>query len=194
MSHLYTFLLAYLLGSIPFGLIVTKLIGKGDIRKQGSGNIGATNVTRSAGKLWGITTFLLDGLKGALAIFLAHILISDLDYQIISLAAGGAVIGHIFPIWLKFKGGKGVATSLAVIAVLNWHIALASGLIWLLFFYTKRIVSVASIAAMLCSGAYSAMIMDKYFIVINLLAFIVILKHSTNIRKLIKGEELAFKK
>src|ERR1700712_1161369 len=122
-----TFLTGYLLGSIPFGLIVTKLAGSGDIRAVGSGNIGATNVLRTGRKGLAAATLLGDMLKGAAAVLLMR-KIGGIDP---ALAAGfAALIGHVFPVWLQFKGGKGVATYIGVLVAVSWPVAIAFGLIW----------------------------------------------------------------
>jgi glycerol-3-phosphate acyltransferase PlsY len=137
--------LSYLLGSIPFGLLLTRAAGLGDIRAIGSGNIGATNVMRTGNKKLGIATLLLDALKGALPVILARMY--GVEADMLYLVALAAVIGHVFPVWLKFKGGKGVATAFGVLFGLIPGIGIIAGLIWLVEFKITKFVSVASIGA-----------------------------------------------
>src|SRR5487761_2275408 len=137
--------LGYLLGAIPFGLLLTRIAGLGDIRGIGSGNIGATNVLRTGRKGLAAATLLLDGLKGAAAVLIARTLLHDQD---IALFAGlAAVLGHLFPLWLGFKGGKGVATGLGVLIAAAWPIGLAACAVWLLVAATARLSSLAALAA-----------------------------------------------
>ena len=135
----------YLLGSIPFGLVLTKLAGKGDIREIGSGNIGATNVLRTGSKGLAAATLLLDALKGAVAVLVAQRLWPDA----VSFAAAGALIGHLYPAWLRFKGGKGVATMLGILVPLFWQAALVYALLWVGLLLIIRISSVAGMTVFL---------------------------------------------
>ena len=138
-------LLGYLLGSIPFGLLLTRISGLGDIRGIGSGNIGATNVLRTGRKGLAAATLVLDGLKGAAAVLIARALLYDQDTAL--LAGLAAVLGHLFPIWLRFKGGKGVATGLGVLVAAAWPIGVAACAVWLLVAGLARVSSLASLAA-----------------------------------------------
>ena len=134
---------AYLLGSIPFGLVITRFSGAGDIRQIGSGNIGATNVLRTGRKGLAAATLLLDMAKGAAAVCIARMLGDDLTM----IGAAGAFLGHLFPVWLGFKGGKGVATLLGIVLAIAWPLGLISALVWLGSFLLTRISSVGGIAA-----------------------------------------------
>jgi len=191
-THLFaTFALSYFLGSIPFGLILTRLAGLGDIRNVGSGNIGATNVMRTGRKGLGVLTLLLDGGKGTAAVLLIRYTYSD---NLALLAGFSAVIGHIFPIWLNFKGGKGVATTVGVFFGLHWLLGLSVCVIWLLAFAFMRISSLASmlsigyspIAAYLISG-------DVVALLCLILAALVLFTHRRNIERLLEGTEYNFK-
>ena len=178
--------IGYLLGSIPFGLILTQFGGKGDIRAIGSGNIGATNVLRTGSKGLAAATLVLDAAKGAAAVLLAQRFWPDG----VQFAAAGAMIGHLYPVWLKFKGGKGVATLLGVIAPLMPIGAVVYALIWLGLLLTVRISSVASIIAA-ASAPLSAAVLDRDEIFPLLLGFtlLVIWKHRANIQRLFAGTE-----
>src|SRR5688572_28009097 len=128
LPHVIAALLGYLLGSIPFGLLLTKLAGLGDIRSIGSGNIGATNVLRTGRKDLALATLLLDGGKGAVAVLIARLASEDLTV----IAGGAAILGHQFPVWLKFKGGKGVATKFGTLIAVNWMVGLGACIVWLI--------------------------------------------------------------
>jgi glycerol-3-phosphate acyltransferase PlsY len=181
-------IIAYLFGSIPFGLVLTKLAGLGDIRKIGSGNIGATNVLRTGNKKLAIATLLLDGLKGALLIPAAHYF--DMA-DIAPLVGLLAVLGHVFPVWLKFQGGKGVATTVAVILALNWVLGLAIIIIWILTFLITRISSLSAICAVTggSAAAYYLHGNNLFTICIILLSLLVVIRHHKNIQRLIAGIE-----
>src|SRR5215470_15277351 len=144
-------ILGYLLGSIPFGLLLTRLAGLGDIRKIGSGNIGATNVLRTGNKGLALATLLLDGGKGAVAVLIARAVQPDLAV----IAGAGAFIGHLFPIWLKFKGGKGVATALGTLLALNWEVGVLCCLTWLLVAVVFRCSSLSALLAIALSPVYA---------------------------------------
>jgi glycerol-3-phosphate acyltransferase PlsY len=200
-SILFLLLLAYLLGSIPFGLLISRSRGV-DIRAQGSGNIGATNVFRVIGKSWGILCFVLDFLKGLLAAGLFSFwLLSEaarLENPYLPLLAGAAaILGHNFPVWLKFRGGKGIATSAGVItAVAPWCMA-AALLTWAACMFLSRIVSLSSILAALAVGISSWILYaDQPLLagILTALSAIAILKHKSNIQRLLKGEEHRFGK
>ena len=178
--------LGYLLGSIPFGLILTRLGGKGDIRAVGSGNIGATNVLRTGSKGLAAATLILDALKGTAAVLLAQRFWPDS----VQFAAAGAMIGHLYPVWLKFQGGKGSATLFGVIAPLMWQGALVYALVWLGLLLILRIASVASIAAAASAPLSAALVgKDEIFPLMLGFALLVIWKHRANIQRLIAGTE-----
>ena len=180
------FLIGYALGAIPFGLLLTRLTGKGDLRAIGSGNIGATNVLRTGSKGLAAATLLLDVLKGAAAILIARWCCEGYDH----VAAAGALIGHLYPIWLKFRGGKGVATFLGIlIPMLPVAAAVYAG-VWVLLLLTIRISSVAGIAAAV-SAPISAMVLGDEHLFPMLLGFalLVVWKHRTNIARLKAGTE-----
>jgi len=176
----------YLLGSIPFGLLLTRWTGKGDIREIGSGNIGATNVLRTGSKGLAAATLLLDAAKGAGAVLLAQQLWPDA----VNFAAAGALIGHLYPAWLRFKGGKGVATMLGILVPLFWQAALVYVVIWVGLLLILRISSVAGMTAA-ASAPVTAAILNEQALFPMLLGFavLVIWKHRENIRRLAKGEE-----
>lgn len=185
-------ILSYLLGSIPFGLIVGKIAKIGDIRTKGSGNIGATNVVRIGGKKLGALVFLLDAFKGAIPVIIAK---EFLTWEIALISAGFAVIGHIFPVWLKFKGGKGVATTLAVYTALLWQMGVALMIVWIITFITTKYSSLSSIFAMIIAPLV-AFYFDKdglEFLAL-IISIIVIARHYSNIKRLFSGEEGGFKK
>jgi acyl phosphate:glycerol-3-phosphate acyltransferase len=179
-------LLAYLVGSIPFGLVLTRLAGLGDIRKVGSGNIGATNVLRTGNKPLALAVLLLDGGKGAVAVILAWRFGPDMAV----FAAFGVVLGHCFPIWLRFKGGKGVATTLGVMLALDPLVGVAACAAWLVAAALLRISSLAALLAMV-AAPLAAHVLDAPQVrdVAAVIAVLVILRHHANIRRLLKGEE-----
>jgi acyl phosphate:glycerol-3-phosphate acyltransferase len=181
------FLLGYLLGSIPFGLVLTRLAGLGDIRRIGSGNIGATNVLRTGNKTLAAATLLLDGLKGAVAVLLA-VQFGPGDAL---LAAGiGAVLGHAFPLWLSFKGGKTVATSYGVLIAAAWPVGLCAGAVWLIMAGLSRISSLAALVSFALAPVFAALLADATVVKLALaIAVVVFVRHHTNIRRLIAGIE-----
>ena len=179
--------LAYLLGSVPFGLVVTKAAGLDDIRKMGSGSIGATNVLRTGRKGLAAATLLLDGGKGTAAALLGFYF-GGPDMAVI--AAGFAVLGHVFPAWLKFKGGKGVATALGILLGLSPPAGLAACVTWLAVAALTRYSSVASLAALAASPFYAWYLGAPQQGQLMALVFVLSLwTHRTNIRRLLKGEE-----
>ena len=179
--------LGYLLGSIPFGLFFTFLSGAGDVRKIGSGNIGATNVLRTGKKWAAAATLLCDGAKGAAAVLLARYFIF---YDMEALAGLGAVLGHMFPIWLRFKGGKGVATFLGVCLGLYWPVGLAVAATWLGAALVWRISSLSALIAISLSSAYFLLFhQEGYAVLALLLSVLIIVMHRDNIRRLLSGEE-----
>jgi len=180
-------LLAYLLGSIPFGLLLTRLAGLGDIRKIGSGNIGATNVLRTGRKGLAALTVLLDFGKGLAAVLLAASFGPDMAI----FAAFGVVLGHMFPVWLGFKGGKAVATAGGVLLALNWQIGVAALLAWLVVAVVFRYSSLAAIAACVVAPAWTYWLTKRIDLteIVGLIALLVILRHRANIARLLRGEE-----
>jgi acyl phosphate:glycerol-3-phosphate acyltransferase len=184
------FTIAYLLGSIPFGLILTKIFLKADIRQIGSGNIGATNVMRSGKKGLAIATLLLDAGKGALAVWFAGYVYNH-DASII--AGLFAVVGHIFPVWLRYKGGKGVATTLGVFFAINWAFALVVCGIWIGAFLVCRISSLSAIMA-ICYSPVAAYLLDNYLTALLCLSLagLIIFSHRSNIERLLTGSEHKF--
>ena len=179
-------IIGYALGSIPFGLLLTRLFGKGDIRAIGSGNIGATNVLRTGSKGLAAATLILDALKGAAAVLLAQRFWPDG----VQFAAAGAMIGHLYPVWLKFKGGKGVATLLGVIAPLMPLGAAIYALVWLGLLLTVRISSVAGLVAAATAPLCAALLgKDEFFPLMLGFALLVIWKHRPNIQRLFAGTE-----
>ncbi|WP_425229019.1 glycerol-3-phosphate 1-O-acyltransferase PlsY [Sphingomonas sp.] len=179
-------LFGYLLGSIPFGVLLTRWGGAGDLRRIGSGNIGATNVLRTGRKELAAATLILDALKGAAAVLIvAHV--SPLDAP---LAAAGAFIGHCYPVWLRFNGGKGVATMLGIALALHWPVGLVYAAVWLLLLGMLRISSLAGMVAAL-SAPVSAALFNRFDLVLMFLALALILvwKHGANIDRLLAGTE-----
>ncbi len=180
-------IIGYLCGSIPFGLLLARWAGLGDVREVGSGNIGATNVLRMGNKKIAAATLLLDGLKGYLPVLAAAL--AGAPHGMV--AAGlGALLGHVFPIWLKFKGGKGVATGLGVIFGWSWILGLVFCTVWLTGFFLTRISSVGALAAMLAAaiGAYVLQLPIGYW-PFMVLAAVVWVMHRANIQRMLKGEE-----
>ena len=179
-------LFGYLLGSIPFGLVLTRLAGLGDIRAIGSGSIGATNVLRTGRKGLAAATVLLDGGKGAIAVLLA-----GLWGQEAGLIAGfGAMFGHCFPVWLGFRGGKGVATALGTLIVAAWPVGLLACLTWLVVAALLRYSSVASLTALALAPAYAWWLAEPaHAWLAAAIVPLVVLRHHENIRRLLRGEE-----
>jgi glycerol-3-phosphate acyltransferase PlsY len=186
---LLAILLGYGLGSIPFGLVLTRLAGLGDVRNIGSGNIGATNVLRTGRKGLAAATLILDALKGAAAVLLAGLLWPDMP-QLEPLAGLFAFLGHLFPVWLKFRGGKGVATLIGVVAALQWQAAIAVALVWIVTFALTRYSSVGGMVAAVAAPV-AAFLLGRPDLAILFagLALLVLWKHRANIGRLLKGTE-----
>ena len=180
-------LFGYLLGSIPFGLVLTRMAGKGDLRKIGSGNIGATNVLRTGSKPLAALTLILDCLKATAAVVLAQRLIG---METGAAAGAGAFVGHLYPVWLKFRGGKGVATLLGVLFPLLPIVAIVYVVVWILLLLTLRISSVAGIAAAVSAPVMAAILNDQTLFPMLLgFALLVLWKHRENILRLKAGTE-----
>ena len=181
---------SYILGSIPFGLIITKVFLNKDIRKVGSGNIGTTNVLRTGRKSLAIITLLLDALKGYASVIVSLIYFNDLVF----LSALICLIGHIFPIWINFKGGKGVAVYLGIIMALSFPLAIMFGASWILVALIFKYSSLSSIIGVLTVLAYSIILNDyslSFYLFINFI--IILFTHRENIRKLKNSEETKIK-
>jgi acyl phosphate:glycerol-3-phosphate acyltransferase len=207
--YLIVAVIAYLLGSIPFGYLLVRIFRGEDIRQTGSGNIGATNVARSGAKGLGIATLALDAIKGALAVWFAAILAGSKynlcgDFfqhpcapalRLMSLAALAAVLGHVFPVWLRFKGGKGVATALGVFCVLFPKAILVALAIFILVVAVTRYVSLGSILGAISFPIAAYFLQDSDWLSLLLasaVALIVVLKHHQNISRLLAGTESRF--
>ena len=186
-----TFLLwaaiAYVIGSIPFGMILARVMGLGNLRDIGSGNIGATNVLRTGSKKAAALTLLLDGGKGAVAVLLARAFAAP---DVVQLAAFCVMIGHCFPVWLRFRGGKGVATFFGVLFALAWPVGIAAALTWLVTAAAFRYSSLAALAAAVFAPAWAHLVgaPHVYFLCVFLTALI-FWRHAGNIRRLVAGEE-----
>ncbi|MEZ5844136.1 MAG: glycerol-3-phosphate 1-O-acyltransferase PlsY [Hyphomicrobiaceae bacterium] len=182
----------YLLGSIPFGLLLTRAAGLGDIRNIGSGNIGATNVLRTGNKGLAVATLLLDALKGTVAVLVAHKIGATYGYAIVAAMAGGlgAFLGHIFPVWLGFKGGKGVATYIGVLLGFLPKLALAFCAIWLVVALASRYSSLSALVAAVVAPVGAYVVGETPAALLALaMSGLLIWKHQANIRRLLKGEE-----
>lgn len=184
-------MLAYLIGSIPFGYLIVRMTGRGDVRQTGSGGTGATNVSRRAGKAAGVVTLMLDALKGAIAVLIAT---RFSEGWVIAAAAIAVIVGHIFPVWLGFRGGKGVATAVGVFLVLAPWAVLCAGIVFLIVFLLTRYVSLGSI-----TGAATIPIIlsptgftSATFTCALVVAALVIFAHRANIARLLNGTEPKF--
>jgi acyl phosphate:glycerol-3-phosphate acyltransferase len=186
-SHLVAAAMAgYLLGSIPFGLLLTRLAGHGDIRRMGSGNIGATNVLRTGSKTAAALTLLLDLAKGAAAVIIAR----GWGAEAALIAAGGAVLGHMFPVWLGFRGGKGVATALGVLLALASALAVVAALVWFATALVFRYSSLAALVAAVGTAILAPFLVDgRTAAVVACIALLIIVRHHANIRRLLSGSE-----
>ncbi|MDF1834198.1 MAG: glycerol-3-phosphate 1-O-acyltransferase PlsY [Alteraurantiacibacter sp. bin_em_oilr2.035] len=196
MESVIAFIIGYFCGSIPFGLVLAKAAGKGDIRSIGSGNIGATNVLRTGSKGLAAGTLLLDLVKGFIPVVLATYLangqqsLHEAAWGPVPLAAAGAVLGHCFPIWLGFKGGKGVATNAGVAFGLAWEVGAAYALVWIAVLVIVRISSVAGMSAVVAATVAAALLgLDQFVPVLIFIALLIIWLHRANVSRLLKGEE-----
>ena len=183
---LFALAIGYLFGSIPFGLVLTRLAGKGDVRAIGSGNIGATNVLRTGSKVLAALTLVLDCLKATAAILLSQLLFGP---QTGALAAAGAFIGHLYPVWLRFRGGKGVATLLGILIALLWPAACVYAAIWIFLLLTVRISSVAGMTAAISAPIVAFGLHSAYVPMLLGFALLVLWKHRENIARLLSGRE-----
>jgi glycerol-3-phosphate acyltransferase PlsY len=183
---LFALALGYLFGSIPFGLVLTRLAGKGDLRDIGSGNIGATNVLRTGSKLLAALTLVLDCLKATAAIVLARQLFGD---ETAVFAATGALVGHLYPVWLKFRGGKGAATLFGILIALLWQAAIVYAVVWILLLLTIRISSVAGMSAAISAPVTAAILHSPFLPMLLGFAVLVLWKHRENILRLKRGTE-----
>ena len=185
MDYIITALVSYLFGSIPFGYLFTKILLKKDIRNVGSGNIGATNVLRTGNKLLGYLTLVLDIAKAVVPVIFIKLNYPDLVY----ISALCAFLGHLFPIWLKFKGGKGVATFVGILISINIFYALVFGAVWILTFLISKYSSLSSLFASISIPIY-LLIIDKGNIIFFIIMFVLIFyTHRENIKRLINKEE-----
>jgi len=185
--HYITVISAYLLGAVPFGFVLCKLAGYGDVRDIGSGNIGATNVLRTGNKALALIVLMLDAGKGALAVLIAREFVGP---DVAALAGAAAFLGHCFPIYLKFKGGKGVATFFGTILAINWMIGLFCLLIWLGAAAIFRFSSLAGMLAAIAAPVLAIALAD-YFImwVLSIIALVVVIRHHANLMRLFSGTE-----
>ena len=185
--HFIAIACGYLVGSVPFGLVLTRLAGLGDIRDIGSGNIGATNVLRTGNKMLALATLLLDAGKGAAA----ALILGSFDPLSGLIGGGMAILGHNFPVWLKFKGGKGVATTLGVLIALAWPVGIAACATWMLTAFVFRISSLAALVALATSPvcAWWLLADPGLTILAALLAILSFIRHHENIARLMKGKE-----
>ena len=179
--------LAYLLGSVPFGIVITRSMGLTDIRRIGSGNIGATNVLRTGNKFAAFLTLVLDAGKGAAAVIAARLLVGEDAAQV---AAVFSFLGHLWPVWLGFKGGKGVATFLGVVLALDWPLGLMACATWVVMALLLRISSLSAVTAATMTPLLAAILGGGELVAMSIvLALLIFLRHHANIRRLIAGTE-----
>ncbi|MFH1159177.1 MAG: glycerol-3-phosphate 1-O-acyltransferase PlsY [Pseudomonadota bacterium] len=184
---LLAFSFGYLSGSVPYGLLLGKMAGLGDIRKVGSGNIGATNVLRVGGRKLAVLTLLLDGLKGTIPVLVA--MQFHMDYAV--MAALGAFIGHLFPVWLKFRGGKGVAIALGIAFALSWKVGIILCLIWLVTALIGKYSSLSALTAFALAPLVAGYLTADFqiIVVMSFLTVLIWIRHHANIRRLLNGTE-----
>ncbi len=183
-----TALLAYLLGSVPFGVVITRVMGLGDLRKIGSGNIGATNVLRTGNKAAAAATLVLDGAKGAVAVLLARAFVGAEDAA--QTAALAAFVGHLYPVWLGFRGGKGVATFLGTLIALAWPVGLAACATWLVGAALTRISSAAALIAAAVTPLWLwAFGQGQMLILVVVLTILIYIRHAANLARIKAGTE-----
>jgi acyl phosphate:glycerol-3-phosphate acyltransferase len=179
--------LSYLLGSVPFGIVITRVMGLGDIRRIGSGNIGATNVLRTGNRLAAALTLLLDAGKGAVAVIAARLLVGEDAAQV---AAVFAFLGHLWPVWLGFRGGKGISTFLGTILALHWPLGLMACATWVAMAALSRISSLSGLAAAALTPLYAALFGGRELVAMSiLLVLLIFLRHHENIARLLAGTE-----
>ncbi len=187
MALALTALLAYLLGSVPFGMLMAQVFGLGNLRSIGSGNIGATNVLRTGNKLAAFLTLVLDAAKGGVAVLIARATLGEDAAQVAALFA---FLGHLYPVWLGFKGGKGVATFLGVMLALDWRVGLACCATWLVIALVTRLSSLAALIAAALSTFWMFIFgQGEAFFLGIALTILVYIRHADNIRRLRRGEE-----
>jgi len=189
-----TAMLAYLLGAVPFGIVITRAMGLGDLRQIGSGNIGATNVLRTGNKAAAFATLVLDAAKGGVAVLLARWLLATdstgLAEDAAQLAGLAAFLGHLFPVWLRFKGGKGVATFLGILIALAWPVGLAACATWLVGALVTRTSSIAALVAAATSAVWIILFSEGQILLLSLvLTVLVYLRHGENLRRINAGTE-----
>lgn len=184
---LLTAVLAYLLGSVPFGIVITRLLGLGDLRQIGSGNIGATNVLRTGHKGAAAATLVLDAAKGGIAVLIARWLMGEDAAQVAGLTA---FLGHLFPVWLRFKGGKGVATFLGTLIALEWQVGLAVCATWLVVAALTRTSSIAALMAAASTSAWLFVLDEgRMLFLVMALTILIYFRHSANLKRIKAGTE-----
>ena len=187
MNIFLVILFAYLIGSIPFGIIISKIMGLGNLRNIGSGNIGATNVLRTGNKLAAILTLIFDLLKGAISVIITYYIFNDTTAQIAALSS---FLGHCFPIWLKFKGGKGVATFIGISLALYWPAGILICLTWVLTAFLSRISSLSALISSLSSILWVWILgVPSAVFVMTVLTILIWFRHIENIKRIIKNTE-----
>ena len=186
-------LFAYLCGSISFGLIISKLAKNIDIREHGSHNIGSTNVARTLGKKWGALVLLLDGMKAVVALLVVKHYYCSREL-VMAFTTFVVVCGHVFPVWLKFKGGKGIACILFSLFVINPKLGILFLATWILMFLLFRISALSALTAIVITTIGSYFVSEMYFMMMIALSVLTFYKHKDNIHRILNGEELKFKK
>ena len=180
-------LLSYLLGSIPFGVVITRMMGLGDLRQIGSGNIGATNVLRTGNKGAAAATLLLDAAKGGIAVLIARALVGEDAAQVAALSS---FLGHLFPVWLRFKGGKGVATFIGTLLALAWPVGVATCATWLVAVLVTRISSLGALTAAALATVWLVVFQQGHMMgLVIILTLLVYARHWANLERIKKGTE-----